>query len=110
MQPENLDLNEITEARRRGLEQTLRTISVEELKGMEETLFAYPGHPWRAPFLEFLAQNPSETFYHGKTPDRIEIIYCHAKDIGFWFIRGSAMGRLQESGLAILAEIVGKRH
>ena len=36
----------------------------------------------------------------------VQILYCHDKEIGMWFIRGSGKGPLQPEELKIMKEIV----
>ena len=104
--PDNQSMDEITEARRKSIEETIKTISVEELKGLGEGLFPYHDHPWRAKFFDFIAENSGATFHHAVTHDRVHIIYCQGVGKGMWFTPGSGMGPLQAKGLKILKEIV----
>jgi hypothetical protein len=104
--PDNQSMDEITEARRKSIAETIKTISVEELKGLGEGLFPYHDHPWRAKFFDFIAENSGATFHHAVTHDRVHIIYCQGVDKGMWFTPGSGMGPLQAKGLKILKEIV----
>ena len=104
--PDNQSMDEITEARRKSIAETIKTISVEELKGLGEGLFPYHDHPWRAKFFDFIAENSGATFHHAVTHDRVHIIYCQGVDKGMWFTPGSGMGPLQAKGLKILKEMV----
>jgi hypothetical protein len=108
MEPENLDIESITEDRRKAIEQTIEVISIEDLKSLGEKIFPFLDHPWRQTFFEFIEEHASDTFYHATTLDQIEIIYCPAKEKGMWFTRGRGMGPLQTRGIGILKEIVGK--
>ena len=105
MQSENLNMNEITEARRKAIAKSIRTISVEELKTLGESLFPYHDHPWREAFFTFISKNAGATFHHATTDDNIHIIYCRAQDKGIWFLPGSGLGPLQAKGLKILKKI-----
>ena len=109
MEPENLDIESITEDRRKAIEQTIQVISAEDLKSLGEKLFPFLDHPWRQTFFEFVEEHASDTFYHATTHDQVEIIYCPAKEKGMWFTQGRGMGPLQARGIGILKEIVGKR-
>jgi hypothetical protein len=71
---------------------SIRTISVEELNALGERLFPTADHPWREKFFGFLTDNPGATFHHATTHDRVQIVYCHAKDKGMWFMPGIGMG------------------
>ena len=104
--PDNLNMDEVTEARRKAIAESIHTISVEELKALGEGLFPYVDHPWREKFFTFIDENSGATFHHAKTDDLIHIIYCRAKERGMWFKPGSGMGPMQPKGLGILKGIV----
>lgn len=104
--PENLNMEEVTEARRKALAETVHTISVEELKALGEGLFPFIDHPWRTKFFDFITEHADATFHHATADERIHIIYCAAEGKGMWFRPGSGMGPLQEKGLQIMKEIV----
>ena len=107
---DNLNMEEVTEDRRKAIATTIKVISIEDLKALGEDLFPYHDHPWRATFYDFLAENAGATFHHATTHDPVHIIYCHAKEKGMWYIPGSGMGPLQAKGLKVLKSIVeGKR-
>jgi hypothetical protein len=102
----DLNMDELTGARRKAVAETIKTISVEELKGLGEGLFPYIDHPWRDRFFSFINENAGATFYYAVTDDRVHFIYCHDKDRGMWFMPGSGMGPMQATGLKIFKEIV----
>ena len=102
----NLSMDDLTEARRKSIAETIHTISVEELKSLGEGLFPYIDHPWREKFFNFITENAGATFHHASTNDRFHIIYCHAQDKGMWFQAGGGMGPLQPKGLQVLRNIV----
>lgn len=104
--PENLNMDDLTEERRKSIAETIKTISVEELKGLGDGLFPYHDHPWREKFFTFIANNSGATFHHAVTHDRVHVIYCQGVDKGMWFLPGSGMGPLQAKGLKILKAIV----
>ena len=99
-------MDELTNERRKAIEQTIHTISLPELKALGEGLFPQADHPWREKFFNFLNDNSGATFDHALTHDGVHIIYCREKDRGIWFTPGSGMGPLQAKGLGILKEIV----
>jgi hypothetical protein len=109
MTPENLNMEEITEARRKAIAGSIRTISAEELKALGERLFPFVGDPWRDKFFAFITDNPGATFHHATTHDHVQIIYCRAKDKGMWFMPGIGMGPMQPKGLGVLKQIVEGR-
>jgi hypothetical protein len=106
MTPENLNMEQVTEARRKAIAASIRTISTEELKALGERLFPFVDNPWREKFFDFIAQNPGATFYHATTHDQVQFVYCHAKEKGIWFLPGKGMGPMQQTGLGIFKKIV----
>jgi hypothetical protein len=108
MEPENLDVESITEARRKAIEQTIEPISIEQLKSLGEKIFPFFDHPWRHTFFQFVEENSGSTFYHATADDQVEIIYCPDKGKGMWFLPRGCPGPLQTTGLRILKDIVGK--
>ena len=109
MKPENLNMEEITEARRKAIAASIRTSSTEELKKLGEQIFPLVENPWRETFFTFLTENAGATFHHATTHDGVQVIYCPAKDKGMWFKPGIGMGPMQPKGRAILKQIVEGR-
>ena len=109
MEHENLDIESITNTRRKAIEASIRMTSTQELKSLGEELFPIVSNPWREVFLEFIEENKGSTFYYARAKERIEVVYCHAKEKGMWFVRGNGMGLVQERWLKILKEIVDQR-
>jgi hypothetical protein len=103
---DTINLDEITEARRKAIAVSIRTISVEELKTLGERLFPFVDHPWREKFFGFLTENPGATFHHAITHDGVQIVYCPSKDKGIWLMPGVGNGPIQAKGRAILKQIV----
>jgi hypothetical protein len=103
---EAIHMEEITEARRKAIAASIRTISVEELKTLGERLFPFVGDPWRGKFFDFVTENSSATFHHAMTHDGVQVIYCHAQGKGMWFMPGTGMGPMQPKGLAALKQII----
>jgi len=103
---ENLDIENINEARRNAIKQSLRTADLQSLKALGETLFPTFDNPWREVYFQFLKDNSGSTFYRAKTNDGYEIIYCHAKENGMWFVSGGGTGPLQAKGLKTMKEMV----
>src|SRR6476660_1199449 len=107
MEPENLDIESIMDARRKAVQQTIEPIGIDKLKSLVEKLFPWQDHPWRQTFSQFLEENSGSTFYHATTTDRFEVIYCPDKEKGIWFIPKGGVGPLQARALGILKEIAG---
>lgn len=108
--PSELNMDDLTEARRKSIAATIRTAEAEELKKLCEGLFPSFDHPWRESVFDFLTENAAATFHHATTSDHVHVIYCPAKNRGMWFLPGSGMGPLQAKGLKILKEIVEGKH
>ena len=47
MEPEDLDIESITDARRETIEQTIEPIGIDEVKSLGEKVFPFLDHPWR---------------------------------------------------------------
>ena len=109
MEPENVDIESITDARRKAIEQTIEPIGIDELKSLGEKLFPFLDHPWRQTYFQFLEHNSGSTFYHAEANEQVEIIYCPDKKKGIWFVPRGGIGPLQAKGIGILNEIVGRR-
>lgn len=92
MSSENLNFAEITEDRRKAVKNTIRPISVEELKALEDEIFRFHDHPWRERFAEFVKENAGGSLYHATTNDPAQIIYCHTKDREFGSCPAPAWG------------------
>ena len=99
-------MDTITEARRRAIAASIHSISTEEMKQLGETLFPYHDDPWREAFFGFLAENPHGSFHRAKTDDGVEILYCHDRSKGIWFVPKSGVGPLQATGLKAMNDAV----
>ena len=108
MPTESSNPEEITDSRRAAIEDTIHTISLDEVKALGEELFPILDHPWREAYFKFIAENTNGTFYHAVTDDRIHIVYGRPAEKGMWFVQGSGRGPLGDKGLKILKEIVEK--
>ena len=109
MKAENLNMDEITDARRKAIAASLRTIDENELKAIGEQLFPMAADPWREKYFEFLKENAGATFHHGTTHDAIQVVYCNAREKGIWFKPGVGLGLLMPKSLGGLKQIVEGR-
>jgi hypothetical protein len=109
MTPENLNMEEITEARRKAVAASIRTISLEELKALGQKLFPFAGDVWGERFFAFLDENPGASFHHATAHDGVQFLYCLAQDKGIWFLPKKGMGPMQPRGRAIFKQIVEGR-
>src|SRR5215510_7966088 len=103
---EKFDLENLDKERRKAIAESIRTISVEELKNLGEQIFRYADDPWREAFFGFIAENRNATFHHAVTTDGVNIVYCPDKDKGIWFLPGSGMGPLQATGRQTMSQII----
>src|SRR5436190_24398504 len=103
---ESINMNEITEARRKSIATSIRTITVEELRKLGQKIFPLVDHPWRDKFFGFLSENAGETFHHATDSEGVQFIYCRGKEKGMWFVPGTGMGPVQPLGLDIVKKIV----
>jgi hypothetical protein len=106
MEFETVNLEEITEARRKAVAASIRTISLEELKALGQQLFPYAGDVWGEKFFAFLDGNPGSTFHHATSHDGVQFLFCNAQDKGIWFMPKKGMGPMQPRGRAIFKQIV----
>jgi hypothetical protein len=106
---ETINIEEVNEARRKAIAASIRTIKVEELKALGERLFRFSDDPWREKFFDFITENSGSTFHHAATHDGVELIYCHSKEKGMWYMPGTGMGPMQPKGLTALKQIVEGR-
>jgi len=105
-----VDFDTIWEQRSKALQKSLRIISLEELKKIGEEIFQYPDDTWRATLLRLIAERPNATYYQATTDDQVVFLYCLEEDIGLWFLRGSGMGPLRETGKRIMKEAIKQSH
>jgi hypothetical protein len=110
MERENLDMNSITEDRRKAIAKSIATISAEKMKSIGEEIFPYLDDPWREKFFDFIKENAGATFHHATTTEGIQFLYCRDKNKGIWFMPRTGMGPMQAKGLGILKEIVEGKH
>ena len=107
---DTVNMEEITEARRKAITESIRTISVEEMKALGEQLFPLRRSSLAGKVLRLSSpRTPAPRFHHATTHDHVQIIYCPAKDKGMWFMPGTGMGPMQPKGLGILKAIVEGR-
>ena len=94
-----VDLTSLWEQRRKGIQQSLRSISIEELnKIAKQHQEEFVDDPWRDEFLRLMVEHPHASFYHAVPQEDIEVLYCRDKDFGVWVLAGSGMGPLDDQG------------
>jgi hypothetical protein len=103
---EKFDLENLDKERRKAIANSIRPISVEELKKLGGELFRYAEDPWREAFFQFIAKNPGSTYHHAVMSDGVNIVYCRDKDKGIWFLPASGMGPLQATGRKVMKDAI----
>lgn len=94
------------ENRRWMIKETIRPVSVAELKQLGEKRFLVVTDPWCIRYNEFLENNAEAKFYRAEVPEHAEIVYCAERDKGMWFLPEKGMGVIQSKGLEILKGVV----
>jgi len=103
---ERFDFEKLTKERRKSLAQTLRPVSVAEMKTLGDELFKYVDDAWRHAYFGFIAENPGTSFHHAVTSDGVHLLYCKDKDKGIWFLPGQGKGPLQATGKRAMKELI----
>src|SRR5438874_12898959 len=107
---EQFDLENLDKERRKAVANSIRTMTVEELKALGNEIFRYADDPWREKFFRFIAENPGATFHHAVMSAGVNTVYCREPDKGMWRLPGCAMGPLQATGRKRMSGIArGKR-
>jgi hypothetical protein len=103
-----LDIQSITEARREAIKQSLRSISVDELKKIaRDQLADFEGDPWQTDFVRIIEEHPQGTFYFAIVPEGATVLYSSEEDTGVWILPGSGIGPLEDSGKRLIWEAIG---
>lgn len=106
---DKIDIESITEERRKSIAKSIRTISVEELKKLGNEVFHDLDDPWRETFFRFIEEHSHATIHHATSSDGVHFIYCSEEDRGIWFLPGSGKGILSAKGRQMMKEAVGGR-
>jgi hypothetical protein len=104
------DAAAIDNDRRKAIKESIRIISVEELKKLGEEIFDSPDRPWRQAFLELIAENPGATFYHASAGEGVIFLYSRDNDQGLWYLAGSGLGPLSVGGRQLMQEAIAAAH
>ena len=98
---------ELWAERRKAVQQSVRSISIAELKELarahEEE---FVGTPWRDQFERLVTEQPHASFYHAVAQPDVEVLYCRDTDSGFWVVPGSGSGPLDETGKRLMKEAI----
>jgi hypothetical protein len=106
MSYDNEWLNQTLEARAKSVRETIRPVSIDELKRLGAERFPSATDPWAESYKTFLEEHAKDRFYLAKTREDAEIVYCREANKAIWFLPGKGMGIVQPRGLRILAEAV----
>jgi hypothetical protein len=94
-----VDIQTLEKERREAVHQSLRKITLEELKKVvNENLSDFEGDPWQANFLRMIEEHPQGSFYHAVTKEGAIVLYCRDEDAGVWVLPGSRVGPLPGEG------------
>src|SRR5262245_51893927 len=104
------DAGAIDDRRRKVIAKSIRIISVEELRKLGEEMFDSPDRPWQQTFLEFIEQHPCATFHHASADQGVVFLYSRDGDKGLWYLPGSGLGPLSESGRRLMKEAIAGMH
>jgi hypothetical protein len=105
-----VDMETLSEERRKGVQESLATISIDELKKIvKEHEEEFVGDPWGDEFLRLIEQQPQASFYHAAPQENVVVYYCHDADFGVWVVPGSGMGPLDETGKRLMKEAIATK-
>ena len=106
---DKIDIDSITEERRKSVAKSIRTASGEELRKLGDEVFHDLDDPWREEFFKFIEEHSDATIYHAIASDGVHMLYCPDKDKGIWFLPGVGKGILSPTGRQMMKEAVGGR-
>ena len=101
-----VDMETLSEERRRAVQQSLESMTVAELRKLVKELSDFEGGPWRQDFVRVIEEHPEASFYRAVTQEGAIILYCPGDDTGVWFLPGSGMGPLPEQAKRHMKEAI----
>ena len=102
-----IGLTTILEQRRKSIQQSLRSISVEELNEIAKRhQEEFVDDPWRVAFVRLVAEHPHGSFYYALPQSGLEVLYFREQDFGIWVLRGSGMGPLDDQAKRHMKEAI----
>lgn len=103
-----VDIEALQEERREAVHQSLREITLRELKKVvNDNLSDFEGDPWQANFLRLVEEHPQGRFYYGVTKEGVIVLYSRDEDAGVWVLPHSGMGPLPDEGKRHVKEAIG---
>ena len=91
-----VDMQSVSEERRKAIQESLKTMSVADLRQIVKELSDFEGDPWRENFVSVIEAHPEASFYRAVTQGGAVVLYCPGEDTGVWFLPGRGMGPLPE--------------
>lgn len=91
-----VDMHSVSEERRKAIQESLKTMSVADLRQIVKELSDFEGDPWRENFVSVIEAHPEASFYRAVTQGGAVVLYCPGEDTGVWFLPGRGMGPLPE--------------
>jgi len=101
-----VDMETLSEERRRAVQESLQSMSVAELREVVKELSDFEGDPWQENFVSVIEAHPEASFYRAVTQEGAIILYCPGEDTGVWFLAGSGMGPLPEQAKRHMKEAI----
>ncbi len=102
-----VDSETLQEERREAVHQSLREITLEELKKVVNgNLLDFEGDPWQANFLRLIEEHSQGSFYYAVTREGAIVLYCRDEDAGVWVLPHSGMGVLPNQGKCHVKEAI----
>jgi hypothetical protein len=103
-----VDIETLQEERREAVHQSLREITLKELKKVvNDDLSDFEGDPWQANFLRIIEEHPQGSFYHAVTREGAIVLYSRDEDAGVWVLPQTGSGPLPEDGKRHVREAIG---
>jgi hypothetical protein len=106
---DEIDIESITEERRKSIAKSIRLIGVEELKKLGEQVFHDLDDPSREVFFRFIAEHSDATSHHAIASDGVNMLYCRDTDKGIWFVPGIGKGILSPTGRQMMKDSIEGR-
>ena len=98
-----VDLPTVWEERRKGVEQSLQPISLDELKKiLKQHEEEFVENPSRDEFLRLMEERPQASFYTAVPEENVVVYYCRDADFGVWVLVGSGIGPLDATGKSLM--------
>jgi hypothetical protein len=106
---DKIDIDIITEERRKSVAESVHRAGFEELKKLGDEVFHDSDDPWREEFFKFIEEHKDATIYHAIASDGVHMLYCREKDKGIWFVPGLGKGILSPTGRQMMREAIEGR-